>query len=93
MIDLQHMINPLGPSQKAVEAIKNNLSSIHKYTGPLKELLQRIAVLNTIHETQVFLTDGADGALTLIAQSIFQGKTVLIPHPCFHRYKDYPSYA
>ncbi len=38
------------------------------------------------------LSDGADGALTLIAQSIFKGKCVVIPQPCFHRYKDYPAY-
>lgn len=92
MIDLQHMMNPLGPSPKAVEAIKNNLFSIHKYTGPLKGLLQRIAKLNGVNEHQIMLSDGADGALTLIAQSIFKGKHIVIPQPCFHRYKDYPTY-
>ncbi len=92
MIDLQHMMNPLGPSPKSIEAIQNNLSSTHKYTPPLKELLMRIAELNNVSENQVMLSDGADGALTLIAQSIFKGKQVVIPQPCFHRYKDYPTY-
>src|SRR3989339_435160 len=92
MIDLQRMINPLGPSLKAVEAIKENLCNIHKYTGPLKTLVQKIAQINAVHEDQVLLSDGADGALTLIAQSIFKGKKIVIPQPCFHRYKDYPSY-
>ena len=92
MIDLQHMVNPLGASPKALEAIKNNLSDIHKYTGPLKELLGRIAEINEVKEEQVMLSDGADGALTLIALSIFKGKNIVIPQPCFHRYKDYPSY-
>ena len=92
MIDLQHMMNPLGPSPKAVEAIKNNLSDIHKYTGPLKDLLKKIAKLNNVNEDQIMLSDGADGALTLIAQSIFKGKQIVIPQPCFHRYKDYPYF-
>ena len=92
MIDLQHLVNPLGPSPKAVEAIKNNLSDIHKYTGPLKELIGKIAEMNGVKEDQILLSDGADGALTLIATSIFKGKHIVIPQPCFHRYKDYPAY-
>ena len=92
MIDLQRMINPLGPSLKAVETIKNNLADIHKYIGPLKVLIEKIAQLNGVKEDQVLLSDGADGALTLIAQSVFKGKHIVIPQPCFHRYKDYPLY-
>lgn len=92
MIDLQHMMNPLGPSPKAVQAIKNNLQNIHKYNGPLKELIQKIAEVNNVQEDQVMLSDGADGALTLIAQSVFKGRNIVIPQPCFHRYKSYSDY-
>lgn len=92
MIDLQRMINPLGPSPKAIEAIKENICNIHKYTAPLKKFVQKIALINNVKEDQIMISDGADGALTLIAQSIFKGKRVVIPQPCFHRYKDYPSY-
>lgn len=92
MIDLQHMMNPLGPSPKAVEAIKNNLHNIHKYTSPLRELVQKIAIVNSVKENQILLSDGADGALTLIAQAMFKNKRVIVPLPCFHRYKDYSSF-
>ncbi len=44
------MINPLGPSARAVKAIKNNLNDIHRYTGPLKELIEKIAKLNGVKE-------------------------------------------
>jgi len=92
MIDLQRMVNPLGTSKKVIEAVKEHLHEVHEYTSSMKELVTKIAKLNDVKEEQVIITDGADGALTLIAQSIFKGNRIIIPQPCFHRYKDYPSY-
>ncbi len=92
MINFKQMINPLGPSPKALEAIKESIHLIHKYTGSSPKLIQRIAEINNLKEDQVMISDGADGALTLIAQSVFKNNQIVIPQPCFHRYKDYPSY-
>jgi histidinol-phosphate/aromatic aminotransferase/cobyric acid decarboxylase-like protein len=92
MINQDCLINPLGTSEKVITIIQEHLHGVHKYTSPIKELFTKIAKINGVKEEQVFVTDGADGALTLIAQSIFKGKKIIIPQPCFHRYKKYPSY-
>ena len=92
MVDLQRMVNPFGTSEKVIKKVQEHLHKVHRYTSPIKELLTKIAKVNNVKKEQVFVTDGADGALTLIAQSIFKGKRIIIPQPCFHRYKEYPSY-
>ncbi|MFH1276749.1 MAG: aminotransferase class I/II-fold pyridoxal phosphate-dependent enzyme [Candidatus Woesearchaeota archaeon] len=92
MADLRKMINPLGPSIKVQEELREHLGYIHQYSEPSEKLILRIAKKNEVNINQVMITDGADGALTLIAQSIFKNYIITIPQPCFHRYKDYPSY-
>lgn len=92
MIDLTRMINPLGVSKEVIVNFRLHLYKVNEYSPPSDKLIEKIAKINNAHKDKVIITDGADGALTLIAQSIFKGKKVIIPQPCFYRYKDYPSY-
>lgn len=92
MINLQRMVNPLGVSKRVLEQLQKHLHEVHLYVPPMEEVISKIAQANGVNPEQVMLTDGADGGLTLIAQSIFKKKKVVIPLPCFHRYGDYPAY-
>ena len=62
--------NPLGPSPKAVEAIKKNLSEIHRYTNPAAfELVNAIAKKINKSPNQIVTGSGSDSLLQYIVSA------------------------
>ncbi len=59
--------NPLGPSPKAVEAIKNNLDKLHRYTNPSSyKLVHAIAEKYKKDPSQIVCSSGSDSILQFI---------------------------
>lgn len=88
-IDLSMIKNPLGASKQSIKKIRQRLKQINLYTSEDKDLIQALAKNNKVKKNNILLTDGADGALTLIAQTCFKNKKVVIPMPSFSRYEFY----
>lgn len=88
-INLSMIKNPLGASKQSIKKIKQRLKQINLYASENEELIQSLAKNNKVKENNILLTDGADGALTLIAQACFKNKKVVIPVPSFSRYEFY----
>jgi histidinol-phosphate aminotransferase len=80
--------NPLGPSQKAVEAIRASLSELNRYpdadTTVLKEA---ISSFYRVAPQQVIATNGADELITLVSEAFLeQGDEIIVPSPSFSEY-------
>lgn len=62
--------NPLGPSPKAVEAIKNHLSEIHRYTNPAAfDLVNAISKKINKNPNQIVTGSGSDSLLQYIVSA------------------------
>lgn len=60
--------NPFGPSPKAVEAMKAELSNIYRYTGPLTAAFaEKIAAKEGVAPEQVLVTNGSTPILAAFA--------------------------
>lgn len=89
VIDLSMVENPFGPSPIATSRIRKNLKKINRYFPASIELLDAIAKSNRTSSENVILTDGADGALTLLFLALARKKRVLVPLPTFPRFHYY----
>jgi histidinol-phosphate aminotransferase len=59
--------NPLGPSLKAIEAIKRNLGELHRYTDPSAfQLVNAIAKKINKKPGQIVASSGSDSLLQFI---------------------------
>lgn len=88
VIKLASNENPLGPSMKAVKAIKQNASQINRYPDAhalcLKETIAEIT--NLIPE-QLIVTNGADELITLISETFLEANDeIIVPAPSFSEY-------
>lgn len=82
--------NPWGPSPKAVEAIKNEISSINRYPeSQLKELVSEIASYSGVSDNQVIIGgDGADEVIDVLAKTfIDEGDEFIVPLPSYMYYE------
>jgi histidinol-phosphate aminotransferase len=62
--------NPLGPSQKAIEAYKNALTHLHRYPdGGSLELRKALAHLHAIEPNQIVCGTGSDEIITMICRA------------------------
>ena len=62
--------NPIGPSPKAVEAIKESLSNLNRYTDPLShDLVQAIAKKYSVQPNHVVCGHGTDSLLAYIVNA------------------------
>ena len=88
LVKLSSNENPLGPSPKAVEAIKEHAGTVNTYPKAAhNELTERIATNWELDPTQVWLGNGGDGALDYIARALLEpGAAVLVPDPGFSYY-------
>jgi histidinol-phosphate aminotransferase len=77
--------NPLGPSPKAVEAIKAAAAGIHRYPDePGYDLLNRLAAHLNVQPEQVIIGNGSDEILGILSRALLQpGDEVLVPWPSF----------
>jgi len=80
--------NLLGPSPKAIEAIRTELPNIYLYPeGPCTVLREALAKKFSIPERRIVLSNGADNLILLIANAfINEGDEVIMPDPTFPVY-------
>ena len=80
--------NLLGPSPKAVEAIRNEVSNIHLYPeGPATMLREALAEKFALSEGSIVLSNGADNLILMIASAfVNEGDEVIMAHPTFPVY-------
>src|SRR3990167_6366874 len=65
--------NPLGPSPKAVEAIKNHLSTLHRYPdGSCYYLKERLAERLGIPKNRIILGNGSNEIIELIVRAFLR---------------------
>ncbi|MFB6071307.1 MAG: histidinol-phosphate transaminase [Halanaeroarchaeum sp.] len=80
--------NPLGPSPKAVEAIRDVADEVHHYPKAVHaDLVAALADRWDVEEDQVWVANGGDGALDYLARAMLDpGDAVLVPDPGFAYY-------
>ncbi|MDN7243113.1 histidinol-phosphate transaminase [Planococcus sp. N028] len=88
VIKLASNENPLGPSPKALEAIRNGLAELNRYPDADASVLkQAIAAEYGVAPQQVIPTNGADELITLISEAFLEaGDEVIVPSPSFSEY-------
>ena len=80
--------NMLGPSPKALEAIRKELPNIHRYPeGPCTILRQTLAQKFSLPEMKVVISNGADNLILMIANAFLnEGDEVIMAFPTFSVY-------
>jgi len=80
--------NPLGPSPKALAAIRKGLATLHRYPDGAGHLLTRkIAGANGIRPANVVIGNGSDDIIALLVRALIQpGDRVIVPRPSFLMY-------
>ena len=80
--------NPLGPSPKALDAIRQGLAALHRYPdGAGHRLTRRIAEVNGILPQCVVIGNGSDDIIALLIRALIRpGDGVIVPWPSFLMY-------
>lgn len=80
--------NPLGPSPRAVEAIRAELARIHLYPdGGAPALRDAVAKELGVTLDQLLFGNGGDEIITLVARALLEpGDEVVVPDPAFEPY-------
>ncbi len=80
--------NALGPSPAAVRAIREALKGLHRYPdGGAGELRSRIAERAGVGADQIFVGNGGDDVLSVLARTFLnEGDEAIIPQPTFSPY-------
>jgi threonine-phosphate decarboxylase len=90
VLEFSGPINYLGPSPKALEAVKQNARLIKFYPDPnpveFKEEIARY-VGNGVQEENVLLGNGSIELIYMIAESMPKGHKAVIPVPSFSEYE------
>ena len=82
--------NPWGPSPKAMEAIREEITSINRYPeSQLHELVSEIAEYAGVEDSQVIIGgDGADEIIDVLAKTfIDNGDEFIVPLPSYMYYE------
>jgi threonine-phosphate decarboxylase len=90
VLEFSGPINFLGPSPKAVEAVKQNAKLIRYYPDPNPvEFKEQIAkyVGNGVEEENILLGNGSIELIYMIAEILPRGFKALIPVPSFSEYE------
>lgn len=96
-IDPQNIIklgsneNPLGPSKKAITALKNNLKNIHRYPeSDNHELISGLANYAQVSPDQIIVGgDGADEILDVLAKTLIEPGDEFIVHLPTYMYYEF----
>lgn len=88
LVKLASNENPLGPSPKAVEAIKEHLSNIHLYPdGNAYYLKQRLGEKFNIDPSYFIVGNGSNELIELVSHALIgPGKEVIVSEFCFAVY-------
>jgi threonine-phosphate decarboxylase len=90
ILDFSSSVNPLGPSEKALEAIKSNLEHIPSYPDSDSCALREAIAnrFNGISKDNVIAGNGSTELIYLFAETFMQkGDVALIPAPTFGEYE------
>jgi len=81
--------NPLGPSPKAIKAIKENLNNIHRYPdGSYYYLRQRLSKKFGLPMSKIILGNGSNEIIELAVHTFLSpDKEVILPFPTFLMYE------
>ena len=90
VIKLASNENPLGPSPKAVAAIRRALCDIHYYPETdAPELREKLAAHLCIAPEMIVVSNGGDNVLSLIAHAFLDdGDEVIVTDPAFGTYEN-----
>jgi histidinol-phosphate aminotransferase len=80
--------NPLGPSPKAVDAIRERLSGLHRYPdGAGHDLIRKLADRHQVAPENIVIGNGSDDIIAMLVQTLVQpGDRVIVPQPSFLMY-------
>ena len=80
--------NALGPTPRAMEAIRDALEGLHRYPdGGAKALAARLARKLGVAPSQIFVGNGGDDVLSVLSRTLLnEGEEVVIPRPTFSPY-------
>ncbi|TDG00391.1 histidinol-phosphate transaminase [Paenibacillus piri] len=89
VIKLASNENPLGPSPKAVEAIKNSIPELHRYPDAGAKLASAaIASQLDLKPGQLIVTNGGDELISLVSEAFLEADDeIVIPAPSFSEYE------
>lgn len=82
--------NPIGPSPRAVEAVKNSLNDMNRYPeSDLSDLIREIAAYSEVRPEQVLVGgDGADEILDVLGKTFTEpGDEFIVPLPSYMYYE------
>ncbi|MEN6292385.1 MAG: histidinol-phosphate transaminase [Methanobacterium sp.] len=82
--------NPLGPSKKAIEAIKNSLHLISQYPETnLEPLKEKLALYSGVDSSNIIIGgDGADEILDVLGKTLIEpGDEFIVPLPSYMYYE------
>ena len=81
--------NPLGPSPKALKAIQQTLTKMHRYpNGGSYDLIGRLSNQLKINRDNIVLGNGSDEIIAMLAQVLLQnGDEAVLPLPSFLVYE------
>jgi histidinol-phosphate aminotransferase len=88
VIKLNANENALGPSPLAVEAIRQELNTLHHYPDGTSELLRTaIARFHQVQVESVFVGNGSDEIIKLLSETFLEaGDDIVVPFPSFSQY-------
>jgi histidinol-phosphate aminotransferase len=88
LVKLSSNENPFGPAPKAVDAVREAAEAVHAYPkAAATDLRERLAEEWGVTPAQIWLGNGADGALDYLARAMLRpGDRVLVPAPGFAYY-------
>lgn len=88
IIKLASNENPLGPSPKALTAMKKSAGSAHIYPDNYERLREKIAKNVGAKKENIVLGSGSDELIEIIAEIFLEpGKSVLASNPTFSEYE------
>jgi len=81
--------NPLGPSPKAIKAIKENINNIHRYPdGSYYYLRQKLSKKFGLPMNKIILGNGSNEIIELVVHTFLSpGEEVILPFPTFLMYE------
>ncbi|MFX1521759.1 MAG: pyridoxal phosphate-dependent aminotransferase [Promethearchaeota archaeon] len=88
IIDFSASINPIGPPESVIEAIKRNLHHLSHYPDSNStELKKELAKIHNLHEENLIVGNGSNELIRLFAETFFEERDeVIIPLPTFDEY-------
>jgi len=86
IVDFSASINPLGPSPRALRAIRGHLKDLSSYPDPVcSSLVETIADYHKVSPRSILVGNGSTELIYLVARSF--GEQTLIPLPSFSDYE------